>query len=432
MRSYIQALDYLYSQLPVFHRIGPAAYKPDLGNIVKLCNHLQNPHHRFKSIHIAGTNGKGSVSSMLASILMEQGYKTALATSPHLKDFRERIRVNGKMIPKREVVRFVNENKHLFAEISPSFFEISIALTFQHFAASNIDIAVVETGLGGRLDSTNIISPELSVITNIGMDHANLLGDTLAKIAGEKAGIIKPGTPVVVGRSQPEILQVFVGKAKIERSPIYLSNDLLSLQDSKVERGKGKVYLKAVFNFRDGRQREYRCDIWGGYQTENIATTLAAVEILRSKGWEISEGAVRRGLANVARNSGLKGRWQLLGSNPTIMADTGHNADGINSVVQQISQLSYDHLHIVMGMVDDKDVASILKLMPTAAQYYFCRPNIPRGLNTKVLKQQATLIGLEGKEYTSVNEALGAAKQNASPSDLIFIGGSTFVVAEVV
>ncbi len=432
MVSYNKTLEYLYSQLPMFHRIGPAAYKPDLGNILKLCEHLQNPHQKFKSVHIAGTNGKGSVSSMLASILMEQGYKTALATSPHLKDFRERIRINGKVVPKREVVRFVKEAKHLFAEISPSFFEISIALTFQYFAKSNLDIAVIETGLGGRLDSTNIISPVLAVITNIGMDHANLLGDTLHEIAGEKAGIIKPKTPVVIGRHQPEILKVFSDKAQLEAAPIFLSKDFFRIENSVVEKFRGKVYRKVTFKAPNNNICEFRCDIWGRYQTENIATVLTAVEVLKSNGWEINDDAVQNGLANVARNSGLKGRWQQLGSNPTIMADTGHNLDGIRAVIEQINQLSFRRLHVVIGMVDDKDVAAVLKLLPQSAAFYFCRPDIPRGLDVAILKEHAKHVGLKGDAYHSVGEALDAAKQNSSPDDLIFVGGSTFVVAEVV
>jgi dihydrofolate synthase/folylpolyglutamate synthase len=432
MISYNQVLEYLYNQLPMYHRIGSAAYKPDIGNIVKLCQHLGNPQNKFKSIHIAGTNGKGSVSSMLASILMEQGYKTALATSPHLKDFRERIRIDGKMIPKREVVRFVKENRHLFKEISPSFFEISIALTFDYFAKSEVDIAVIETGLGGRLDSTNIILPELSVITNIGMDHANLLGNTLQKIAYEKAGIIKPQIPVVIGRHQPEIFQVFNDKAEFEGAPIHLSKDFFRVKEAEIERVRGKVYRKVTFDCLEGKIREYSCDIWGRYQTENIATALTAVKILKSNGWRISEEAVRNGLAKVSRNSGLKGRWQQLGSNPTIMADTGHNLDGIKVVMEQIGELTFEHLHMVIGMVDDKDAVSVLRLMPKTAKYYFCKPNIPRGLDAVKLQEQGAQVGVNGIVYESVTEAFYAAKENATRNDLIFVGGSTFVVAEVV
>lgn len=428
--NYAQTISYLYQQLPVFHRIGPAAYKPDLGNIEMLCRLLGQPQLKFKSVHIAGTNGKGSVSHMLASVLQSAGYKTGLHTSPHLKDYRERFRINGKMIGKREVVRFLAAHSADFERIKPSFFEMSVALAFDYFACQQVDIAVIETGLGGRLDSTNVILPEVSVITNIGWDHMMLLGDSLEKIAGEKAGIIKPNIPVVIGETHPDTREVFCVRAKSVNAPIAFADQHYSIQKTK----SGEI---AGAEYRISRQGEvvYEklfCPLNGNYQQRNLITVMKTVDVLKSQGYRISVQNVRDGIAQVVRQTGLKGRWQVLGRNPLTIADVGHNKDGLTWVLNQIAGTPHKNLHFVFGMVNDKDIDSVLAMLPQSATWYFCKPDIPRGLDVSVLTEMANVFGLKGKAYGSVKEALKAARSKAGKEDLVFVGGSTFVVAEVV
>lgn len=427
--DYKQTLDYMYAQLPMFTRIGAAALKPDLTNTLALCEALGNPHKKIKTIHVAGTNGKGSTSHMLASVLQAAGYKTGLHTSPHLKDFRERTRVNGQMMPEDFVIGFVEDNKTLFETIKPSFFEMTVAMCFDYFAKQQVDIAIIETGLGGRLDSTNIIQPQLSVITNIGWDHTDLLGDTLAKIAFEKAGIIKPNTPVVIGESDAETAPVFINKAKEESAPIVFADVQIQLQNFD---NAGEL---AVFDVWQNNQLLFggvECDLTGIYQKKNIATVLAAVLQLQQQGWEITEAHIRQGLKTVKSSTGLMGRWQKLSNNPLTYADTGHNLNGIQEVLKQINLTPHNQLHIVWGMVKDKDITKVLGLLPQNARYYFCNAQLPRALPAAEMQQQAAVFGLQGNHYLTVAEALNVAQTDAQQGDLVFVGGSTFVVAEVV
>lgn len=428
--NYAQTIQYLYEQLPVFHRIGAAAYKPDMGNIAALCEMLGRPQHKFKSIHIAGTNGKGSVSHMLASILQEAGYKAGLHTSPHLKDYRERFRINGRLMPKKEVVEFVKKWKTEFEQLKPSFFEMSVALAFNHFASNKVDVAVIETGMGGRLDSTNVITPQVSVITNIGWDHMMFLGNTLAKIALEKAGIIKHKVPVVVGESHSETRDVFINRAMEMQSRIWFADDAYKVEKLNHAKITGTNYQ--IVQNSQIRFRKLFCPLGGDYQIRNIATVLQTVDVLRDTGYEISETNIAQGISHVVRNTGLKGRWQVLSRNPLTIADIGHNKDGISWVVNQLKRMKYRSLHIVLGMVNDKDAGSILSLLPADAVYYYCRPDIPRGLDANLLRDIALRYNLQGQSYGSVDEAYSAAKLIAGNDDLIYIGGSTFVVAEVV
>ena len=402
--NYIQTLDYLFGRLPIYQRIGAAAYKADIGNIVTATKHLKNPHTQFKTIHIAGTNGKGSTAHMLASILQESGKKVGLYTSPHLKDFRERIRINGEMIAQKEVVTFVKENQVFFEKMELSFFEFTVAMAFDYFAKQKVDIAIIETGLGGRLDSTNIINPELAIITNISLDHTNLLGDTIEKIATEKAGIIKNETPVIIGRRQKETTSIFKNITK--------------------EKNTNLIYASP--------QKGYTSDLKGEYQKENINTVITAIKQLQKQGWAITEDDIEQGLLKIAANTQLLGRWQTLSSNPQIICDTAHNEDGIKEIANQLSTSKYEQLHIVFGTVDDKNLDTILSYLPKNAKYYFCKANIVRAMNAEDLKQKAAKHQLEGRIFPSVREALKCAKDNANSKDLIFVGGSTFVVAEVV
>ncbi len=428
--NYRQTMDYMYEQLPVFHRIGAAAYKPEMGNITELCELMGQPHKQFKSIHIAGTNGKGSVSHMLASILQSAGYKTGLHTSPHLKDYRERFRINGKMMQKSEVIHFVHKWKSEFLKINPSFFEISVALAFDHFAKNKVDIAVIETGMGGRLDSTNIITPEVSVITNIGWDHMVFLGNTLANIAGEKAGIIKPGVPVVIGESHPETKNVFLEKTQLMSAPISFAD-----QDIKIERtGQSKksggyykisVQENVLFN-------NLFCPLGGDYQQKNIPTVIKTVEFLNNSGFFISKKHISEGISKVIQQTGIKGRWQVIRQKPLVIADVGHNKNGLDFTLAQILKIPHENLHFVLGMVNDKDIASIINLFPTDAFYYFCKPDVPRGLDEAELEAKGKLAGLKGSSYPSVSQAYKAAIENAKEADIIYIGGSTFVVAEII
>lgn len=428
--NYQETLDWLFSQLPMYQRQGKAAYKADLNNTLDLDKHFGHPHRKFKSIHVAGTNGKGSTSHMLASVLQESGYKVGLYTSPHLKDFRERIRINGQMISEDFVVRFIEDHHLKFEEIKPSFFEMTVSMAFDYFAKENIDIAIVEVGMGGRLDSTNIIDPDISIITNIGFDHTAFLGNSLPEIAKEKAGIIKKETPVVIGETHSETEPVFRNFAKEKTAEIYFA-DKYYLCDY----GMLSIDNKQVFNIKKDDKiiyQDLKLDLLGIYQKKNLLTVLRSVDLLIEKEYKITIKTLYKGLENVSKNTVLQGRWQLLGNNPTMVCDTAHNLDGIKFVVNQIKQTPYKNLHIVFGVVDDKNIDSILNIMPTKAEYYFAKANIPRALDQKILKEKANNYGLIGNEYKNVEEALKKAKKNAGINDLIFIGGSTFVVAEVV
>ena len=404
--NYSETTQWLFSQLPLYQNVGKSAYKADLSQTLKLAKQLNHPEHQFKSIHVGGTNGKGSTAHMLASVLQEAGYKVGLYTSPHLKDYRERIRINGAMISENFVVDFVAHNKSFFETNALSFFEMSVGMAFAYFADEQVDIAVVEVGLGGRLDSTNILNSEVSVITNIGLDHTQFLGTTLEAIAGEKAGIIKPNTPIVIGETQLETEVVFRTKATKEQAPIYFA-------DQRIE-----TILPTSLK--------------GAYQIHNVRTVLQTIEILNSGAFTIPTEAVQQGFLKVTENTGLRGRWEVLGSSPTIICDTAHNREGLRLVFKQLQSEKFQRLHVVLGMVNDKDIQSLLELFPKQAQYYFCKPNVPRGLEVSELAQIFTEHGFEGSLHRSVKNALKAAKQSASHDDLIYVGGSTFVVAEII
>ena len=420
--NYEDTIQYLYDRLPVFHQIGGAAYKPGLDNTIRLMNALNNPQSRFRSIHVAGTNGKGSVSHFLAAILQKAGYKVGLYTSPHLVDFRERIRINGEMVNQHYVVEFVENHRNLFDQIEPSFFEATMAMAFDYFADNEVDVAVIEVGLGGRLDSTNIILPELSIITNISYDHIGFLGDTLEKIAFEKAGIIKHDVPVIIGEALPETKPVFEAKAKQENASIFFAEEIVEIQFK--EFSSNKMLVKTSDN------KTYTVGLCGMYQLKNIATTLTAIEQLNQSGFEITETALRDGLENVCEITGLKGRWQVLQQNPMIVADTGHNADGIKYVVKQLNIQTYSKLRIVFGMVNDKDSSTVLALLPKNAVYYFTQATIERALPADLLLQKAQSTGLNGGAYLSVEEAVKSAIIESNLDDFIFIGGSNFIVGE--
>jgi dihydrofolate synthase / folylpolyglutamate synthase len=414
----------------MFHRVGAAAYKADLNNTIAICNLLGNPQNNFKSIHIAGTNGKGSVSHMLAAILQESGYKTGLYTSPHLKDFRERIRVSGKMISKKYACDFTEKHKNDFDKIKPSFFEMTVGLAFDYFRKQKIDVAVIETGLGGRLDSTNIINPLLSVITNIGWDHANLLGETLEKIAAEKAGIIKKKIPVVIGETKPGTKNVFVEKAKKENAEIVFADRNYKAEliiDFALKNGKMVI---DILRKNDIYYKGVQLDLTGHYQLKNICTVFQSIEILQNY-FRIAPIKIYSALKRVKPLTDLSGRWEIISNHPLTICDTGHNADGIKEVLKQFKTIKYKQLHFVLGMVSDKDVPGILKLLPRNAVYYFCKANIPRGMNQEELAQQAAASGLTGKTFSSVKKALHVAQKAAAGNDLVFVGGSTFTVAEV-
>ncbi len=409
----------------MFQRIGAAAFKKDLTNTIRLSEKLGDPHHKFKSIHIAGTNGKGSTSHMLASILQEAGYKTGLYTSPHLKSFTERIRVNGNEVSQKFVVDFVNRIRPAIEEIRPSFFEITVVMAFEYFVEQGVDVAVIETGLGGRLDSTNVITPVLSVITNIGWDHKDILGDTLEKIAGEKAGIIKKNIPVVISQRQRDIENVFIEKSKTENAELSFASDRY-----KVFRKNDRAGITVE---SDGRVLFADIDLplKGNYQFANVPGVLRSTEILNSNGFDLSLAQIKSGLEKVIINTRLKGRWQILGAKPLMICDTGHNIDGITAIVRQIETLEFEKLHFVFGVVKDKAVADILQALPHRATYYFCQAKLPRALEASVLAEKASHCGLHGVVVPDVNEAKAMALKNASENDLIFIGGSTFVVAEL-
>lgn len=425
--NYEEAVNYLYARLPMFTRDGASAYKKDLTNTYRLCEALGNPHERFRSIHVAGTNGKGSTSHMLAAVLQQAGYKVGLYTSPHLLDFRERIRVNGTMIPQIWVAEFVNNYQSLIEHIQPSFFEVTVAMAFAYFAEVGVDIAVVETGLGGRLDSTNIITPMLSIITNIGFDHTAILGGTLPEIAGEKAGIIKRGVPVVISERQVAVADVFERVATDNGSPLLFASDRWEV----VNLGRKERYLELNATRRGSAEcKSYTLDLMGGYQTKNLPAVLSAVDELRLQGLRISDVDLTYALTHVQQLTGLMGRWQTLARHPLIICDTGHNADGWREVLANIKTTTYGELHMVIGMMRDKEPDHILPMLPKEAHYYFCQVAMPRASSAEELRAVAADHGLVGDAFDTVSEALAAAKQSASATDLIFIGGSTFIVAD--
>ena len=404
--NYKETAEWMFEKLPMYQQQGKTAYRKDLTNTILLAKHLENPEKDLKFIHIAGTNGKGSTAHTISSILMEAGYKVGLFTSPHLKDFRERIKIDGKEISQEYVTDFIAENKDFFEHNNLSFFEMTTGLALQYFKAKKVDIVVMETGMGGRLDSTNIIIPIISVITNIGLDHVQFLGDTLEKIASEKAGIIKQNIPVVIGEYTAETKPVFEQTAKGENAPIYFASDL---QNAALE-----------------------SDLKGAYQKSNMKTVKQAIDVINQTGeFKISAEACRLGMLSVVKNTGLLGRWQVLQQNPTVICDTAHNKHGLTIVLQQLKESTYDNLHIVLGLVNDKDLKEILSLFPTNSKYYFCSPNISRGLDVSILAEKATEFSLIGNSFSSVSEAYKSAASQALPTDLIYVGGSTFVVAEI-
>jgi dihydrofolate synthase / folylpolyglutamate synthase len=404
--NYNETVNWMFNQLPMYQNIGKSAYKEDLTNTILLSNYLKNPERNLKCIHVAGTNGKGSTSHMLASILQEAGYKVGLYTSPHLKDYRERIKINGKEISKDFVVDFISKHKKFFEENELSFFEMTVGLAFDYFEKSNVDIAIIEVGMGGRLDSTNIIMPLISVITNIGLDHTQFLGNTLSLISNEKAGIIKPTVPVVIGEYVDETKPVFITKANENNSELYFASDLIS--------------------------ETYSCELLGDYQISNIKTVIQTIRVLQSQNkFNVSEKNIKNGLLNVLKNTGLQGRWQQLQENPLVICDTAHNKHGLEIVLKQIQKQEFQQLHFVFGVVNDKDLDSILGLFPKNAKYYFCKPNIPRGLDANILQQKCFEYGLNGDLFDSVADAYTNSLLNSSLNDMVYVGGSTFVVSEI-
>lgn len=428
--TYQEATEFLYKQLPMYQRIGGAAYKANLDNTYKLDAKLGHPHKHFKSIHIAGTNGKGSASHMIASVLMECGYKVGLYTSPHLRDFKERIKINRSEISEEAVICFVNNNLEFIELIQPSFFEMTVAMALDHFAKNKVDVAVIEVGLGGRLDSTNIITPDLSVITNIGFDHTQYLGNTLENIAKEKAGIIKTNTPVIIGQTQPETIDIFHQIANDKNSVLIEAEEKYNIPYSTMTSERDQVFQ--VYKNNTLTYPNLELDLLGLYQQKNIKTVLTAFDELNKLHYNISEANIYKGLKNTKKNTNLLGRWHAIGYNPLIICDIAHNTDGIKEIVSQLKTTPYKQLHIVLGMVNDKNINEILALLPKEAIYYFTKANISRSLNEIELMNIAKNYSLIGQSYPNTIDALKNAKKNASPNDLIFIGGSTFVVSEVI
>jgi dihydrofolate synthase/folylpolyglutamate synthase len=426
--TYSETLDYLYNKLPMFSRLGSAALKKDLTNTLLICEHLGNPQTKFKSIHIAGTNGKGSVSHMLAAIFQTAGYKTGLYTSPHLYNFRERIKINGAMVPEEFVIRFTERVIPLIEKIQPSFFEITVAMAFDYFAEEQVDVAIIETGLGGRLDSTNIITPELSVITNIGYDHMSILGNSLEDIAREKAGIIKKDVPVVIGEKRKETETVFRETAKEKNAALFFSENLFAVENYEWD---AQLLKLSVTNFAEKKTTDFLLDLPGLYQAKNSITVLTAMEVLKQMAWNIDDAIIYTALQNVKELTGLHGRWEELGLNPTIVLEVAHNEDGIKQMLQHIEQLKFNKLHIIFGVVKDKEITNVLKLLPKKANYYFTHAHIPRAMNANQLQQQAKVFGLEGTVFEDVNLALKNTLEQASGNDLIIVCGSIFLVAEV-
>ncbi|MBO5956387.1 MAG: bifunctional folylpolyglutamate synthase/dihydrofolate synthase [Bacteroidales bacterium] len=427
--NYSETLNWMFNKLPMYQRIGASAYKADLNTTINIINYLDNPQDSFKSIHIAGTNGKGSTSHSLASVFQEAGYKTGLYTSPHLRDFRERIRINGEMIPENEVVDFIGKHKDKLEELELSFFEMTVAMAFDYFRKEKVDIAIIEVGMGGRLDSTNVIKPELCVITNISLDHVKFLGENEEQIAAEKAGIIKPEIPVVIGETQEGSKDVFIKTAKEKNSPIFFADKIM---DCRKDNTYSLDYQQFdIYKNNESYLKELKYPLLGNYQKKNLATVICALDILRDS-FKIEEKHIIDGLANVIKNTSLMGRWQVINKNPLAIADTGHNVAGINEVNRQLAETKYNKLHFVLSVVNDKDIDGILQLLPKEAEYYFCKADIPRGLSADILFEKATNSGLKGKVYESVRNAYSSALANAQEGDLVFVGGSNFTVAEVV
>lgn len=422
--NYEETLDYLYNSAPLFQHVGKDAYKEGLENTYLLDEHFNHPHRQFRTIHIAGTNGKGSCSHTLAAILQAAGYKTGLYTSPHLIDFRERIRINGTPVSKEFVTDFVEKHRAFFEPLHPSFFELTTAMAFHYFAQEQVDVAIIEVGLGGRMDCTNIIRPDLCVITNISFDHVQFLGNTLAKIAGEKAGIIKENIPVVIGETTPETKPVFIGRAKEVNAPIYFAEEEQLLQTSGINKEGKRIYQTADYTDLEG-------ELGGLCQLKNTNTLLTAIRLLKQTGYQFTEDNVRKGFSQVCRLTGLMGRWQKLESDPTLVCDTGHNVGGITYIVEQLRHQKYEQLHIVMGMVNDKDISGVLAILPKDAIYYFTKANVKRALSEKELQSMALQSGLHGNTYPNVETAVTAAKEKAGKNDFIFVGGSSFIVADL-
>lgn len=426
--TYQQTLDYLFTKLPMYQRVGAAAYKDNLDNTLAICKILGNPEKKLKCIHIAGTNGKGSSSHMIASVLQKAGYKTGLYTSPHLTDFRERIKINGKMIPKTDVTKFVENYKVAFEEIQPSFFEWTVGLAFHYFVQQEVDVAVIEVGLGGRLDSTNVISPVVSLITNIGYDHVNLLGDTLQKIGTEKAGIIKAKTPVVISQTQLEVISVFSEMAKELKAPIEFADKVFKIVKTEYKKTLQNI---TVLNKKTNVSQTYELDLLGSYQAKNLLGVLSTLEILQQKGFIIEQNDILDALKSVHETTGIQGRWQIIQNKPLVIADTGHNEDGIKEVLENFKRYDYKKLHFVLGVVNDKDVTKMLSILPKEAIYYFCKASIPRAMDENELAKLAKKINLKGKTYSTVPDALKAAKKACATNDIVFVGGSTFTVADI-
>lgn len=425
--TYQQTLDYLFARLPMYQRVGAAAYKADLNNTIKIIEVLGKPHQKLKCVHVAGTNGKGSSSHMIAAILQQAGYKTGLYTSPHLIDFRERIKINGKMIPKNYIIDFVEKYKESFEIIQPSFFEWTVGLAFDYFSKEEVDVAVIEVGLGGRLDSTNIINPKVSLITNISLDHVNLLGETVEKIAVEKGGIIKQKVPVVISQYQSETGPIFSQIAKDNKAPLEFADKIYKVISARLNSDALSV---TVLNRRDNSETVYDLDLTGFYQTKNLLGVLNTIDHLIKCGFIIEPDHIKRALQRVCSLTGLSGRWQKLSSKPLIIADTGHNEDGIKQVIDNLKTLEYNKLHFVFGTVNDKDVTKIFSLLPKEATYYFVKSSVPRSLDEKELLENAGKMKLTGKSYSTVKDGIEAAKKAYKKNDLIFVGGSTFVVGD--
>lgn len=426
--NYQEVIEFMFNSLPMYQRVGAAAYKANLDNTLAFDKITGSPHKKYKTIHIAGTNGKGSVSHSLASILQEAGYKTGLYTSPHLTDYRERIRVNGKKIEESFITEFINSHKNFIKNVKPSFFEMSVALAFKYFELQQVEVAVIEVGMGGRLDSTNIILPELSVITNIGLDHTQFLGNSLAEIAGEKAGIIKQNIPVVIGERQKETEEVFLKKAKEKNSKISFASDnyACKILNSNLKYSNFEVEKKT-----SDKSYTLNFNLSGKYQEKNLVTILETVDNLRNQGFCISDENVKQGLENLIKNTGFHGRWETLSTEPLTICDTGHNKDGLSYTIEQLLSLEFKKLRFVLGFVNDKNVDEVLKLFPKNAEYYFCKAQIPRALDEKILLEKANLVSINGKSFENVSSAYHAAKKDADKNDVIFIGGSTFVVADL-
>ena len=427
--NYKETLDWMFNKLPMYQRIGAAAYKADLNTTIEILDYLNNPQDNFKSVHIAGTNGKGSTSHSLASVFQAAGFKTGLYTSPHLRDFRERIRINGQMIPEDNVVTFIEQHKQKLEELELSFFEMTVAMAFDYFSKEKVDIAIIEVGMGGRLDSTNVIHPELSLITNISLDHVKFLGDCEEKIAAEKAGIIKEQTPIVIGETQERSKDVFINKAEEKNSPISFADQIFECR--KKDEVALDYHTYDIYKNNELYISDLKFPLLGNYQKKNLATIICALDILKNK-FDISQNNICDGLLNVVKATGLMGRWQVINKNPLAIADTGHNVAGINEVNRQLAETKYNKLHFVLSVVNDKDIDGILQLLPKEAEYYFCKADIPRGLSADILFEKATNSGLKGKVYESVRKAYSSALANAQEGDLVFVGGSNFTVAEVV